>query len=632
MRFLAIYFISALFFITACGGGEGGGTPGTGNNDGQPGELHGLGNNMEVLINRNTAKTSEISRLDLQGYAINAIAYDSSRDIYYLADSRFNLLLSYDEKTDEISEIAFINEAPLDLAFNSETGMLYALLNSESEFGSIWTINTATGVMTEIGVVSDGINNFKSIDISINSVTNELYILQLLSTEILVVNPENARLKNTIILDRTVGTSLAFDSDQSLFYTLVTNGNTGSSSFYNINIQGASTLIGDLGRGIRSEMSNIVFNVNNKQIYGLNDHSNRIYALTTNLLQRNVTKYGLTTDEIASIAYNRNDDTYFVVSNGSESIYKISLDGIVNTKLNIEEKYYPRSIAYDPVAKLLYATVYDKTIGFSGPAFSSIINPASGTVTLLENKALPRSALAFNTSDNILYNVQRRISGDQLYSIDKNTGEAVLIGDLGVSNVATGLVYNEITDKLYTYGTDDIFYELDLSMGGAATAVVNSSFRISTPVSIAPMAFDSTGRLLGVSGTYWVRANNLAGNSNEFIQRYGTKSPVYHAGTDELFGFSGGKIFQVDLRNLITRQLNLPIVNMGSPTAAESPNKFFSLFAGSGIVTRVDITTGESEVVLDTGLGRTPNRDLAYDKITTCCILYMYRTVDQRAC
>lgn len=154
-------------------------------------------------------------------------------------------------------------------------------------------------------------------------------------------------------------------------------------------------------------------------------------------------------------------------------------------------------VSIRPSNSELYATIADN-------AKTRLLRIDAQTGEAFESAtiAVPQlRAIAFDRNDNLY---AARFTNGALYRIDPATAQATLIGSTGL-NLLSGLAINPVDDALWGVNTGNSVYQINKTTA-QATLVGNTGFN-----RVAEIAFDATGKLLGLNGF----ASNVV---NELVQ------------------------------------------------------------------------------------------------------------------
>jgi len=102
---------------------------------------------------------------------------------------------------------------------------------------------------------------------------------------------------------------------------------------------------------------------------------------------------------------------------------------------------------------------------------------ASGATTTIGYAGIDGRGMAYDDNHGILY---ATTFPGQLYTVDIDTAEATLIGDMGIATDLVGLAYDEFTDTLYANegGSSMSLYTVDTATGAATLVGANGFVNI----------------------------------------------------------------------------------------------------------------------------------------------------------
>lgn len=238
------------------------------------------------------------------------------------------------------------------------------------------------------------------------------------------------------------------------------------------------------------------------------------------------------------------------------------------------------------------ATLYTSDTASAGLYGISTTDASSWLIGPFESAGF-MAGLAYDPSADIFYGTTT--GSDGLYSINRATGIATFIGDLGVG-LMHGLAFDSLNGRLFgTFGNNlqtgsttsfrNFLYEIDTSTG-AATAIGEIGnfleFGIDT---VSGLAYDTTnGVLYGSLSGPWL-TNGPIGGLISIDTATGTGSLIagiernieglaYDSGTGMLYGVDNGRSAELDARlyridpatGAATR---IGILNIGNPLGLE---------------------------------------------------------------
>lgn len=163
--------------------------------------------------------------------------------------------------------------------------------------------------------------------------------------------------------------------------------------------------------------------------------------------------------------------------------------------------YRVTGLAFDPNTGVLYGSTGNTSP--TAPRSLITIDPATGLATLVGGYGAGNQTMADITfrPNGTLYGWLEP-STDDLYTINTTTGAATLVGDSGLSTYGSGLA-SDAAGTLYFAGTgtDSDLRTID-PVTGLPTTVAILSAGVNSGDPISAMAFDSSGVLFGVEGTF----------------------------------------------------------------------------------------------------------------------------------
>src|ERR1051326_115496 len=174
--------------------------------------------------------------------------------------------------------------------------------------------------------------------------------------------------------------------------------------------------------------------------------------------------------------------------------------GPLNDGLGVN--YGITGLAFDPSSGLLYGSTAD-----SDPATQAklvTINPLTGLVTVIGNfnvgnagpKPSTMADLAFDPTTGGLFGIGS-VGGPQLYSINRLTGQATVIGGTGLTSTGGGGLAVSSGGIFYGTPTGSRFGTYN-STTGAFTLIANPA-KPAGGGAYAALAFDDTGTLFGLN-------------------------------------------------------------------------------------------------------------------------------------
>jgi hypothetical protein len=197
---------------------------------------------------------------------------------------------------------------------------------------------------------------------------------------------------------------------------------------------GTGTLIGDTGE---EAVPSIAIN-SLGEIYGLNERTGEIYLIdATTGTSELVTVTGL--DQFFAMAFDTNDVLY---GHSSNSLYTIDLSTGASTLIGYTGAYL-RGLAFNPITNALWGSSWWEIY---------TINTTTGAGTLVGNTELetPLTDISFDIAGNLYASSAGGFFEESyLVTIDKSSGSASVIGEIGFQSVSGLSIYNVILEGIH---------------------------------------------------------------------------------------------------------------------------------------------------------------------------------------
>ena len=212
---------------------------------------------------------------------------------------------------------------------------------------------------------------------------------------------------------------------------------------------------------------------------------------------------------------------FFDPNHNLSTLYQVNQVGGAATAIGAIGYKVVGGLAFDSAGTLYgVGQAYDPMNAFGGDMTLITINRTTGAGTAVGGLTIGGNALnanfqdiSFRHSDGTLF---AYASGD-LYTINKATGAATLVGTTGETEIGGGIAFSA-SDTLFKAGFDHLF-SLDQSTGNGSP-VVQMSYPTGGTPNATGMDFDSA------TGVLWAAVHNDASNN----------SPAYLATIDTVTG------------------------------------------------------------------------------------------------
>jgi Putative Ig domain/Galactose oxidase, central domain/Kelch motif len=329
-----------------------------------------------------------------------------------------------------------------DLSFQPGTGVLYGI-RSQVGGGRLYTIDLSTGAATLIGDTTTGAGGGLAFAPN-GTLYHSGYATDHVTFALNVISPVDGHVISSVGLDNFYDGLGIRPTDGVIFATLGPAGNN-SDAIYTIDpVTGVTTLIGNTGTGIASDIDFRSVTCTTPTPTATATPTPTASPSCTPSLTMYGSNGNNTTNRGALVTINQTNGTGTVVGT---PVANVGLPGL----------------AFHPDGRLFAATLTNLT-----PSTLIQVNPDTGalitSIGAITDNGTPISIgdLSFQPGTGVLYGIRSQVGGGRLYTIDLSTGAATLIGDTttgaggGLAFAPNGTLYHS------GYATDHVTFALNV--------------------------------------------------------------------------------------------------------------------------------------------------------------------------